>query len=95
MVVVGEGEGPPGGEEEPPGEEEGSPTSNVLLGPVWSSFLGQVAGVGVDVGVGSVGTTICFPDLRVMALTFLGFCTVWDGNLSEFCDCVWLNCVAI
>ena len=36
-----------------------------------------------------------FPNLNVMALTFLGFSTVCDGNLSEFWACDWFSWVAI
>ena len=32
------------------------------------------------------GTRIWLPDLRVMALTFFRFCTVCEGNMSEFWD---------
>jgi len=42
-----------------------------------------------------MGTSMFFPDLNVMALTFLGFSTVCDGNLSEFWACAWLSCLAI
>ena len=44
---------------------------------IWEIHLGL--GVGV---VTSGGTSICLPDLKVMALTFFGFCTVCEGNLS-------------
>jgi len=42
-----------------------------------SSSSSSGARAGVDAGAGAgVGTLICLPDLNVMALTFLGFCTV-------------------
>jgi len=58
-------------------EVEGPTTcsSHFLLDVVgWTSFL----------GIGSrVGTSIFFPNLNMMTLTFFGFSTICEGNLSE------------
>ena len=73
-------------------EVEGVGVTLDVEGPTaWASrFLWSVAGSSSFSGVGwAMGTSIFFPDLNVMALTFLIFSTICDGSLSEFWACAW------